>query len=197
MKSHPSWVCGLKLLRLTICVQQVSSHPSWVCGLKQVLSSAESNARYVTPFVGVWIETHNANANVITPYVTPFVGVWIETLSIIALRNALASHPSWVCGLKLRMKYSIISKTQSHPSWVCGLKLLMVLFLSFLMSVTPFVGVWIETCLCRCTLLSARSHPSWVCGLKQFEHAKFHYPLVTPFVGVWIETMLHTDSHLL
>ena len=187
----------MKLLRLTICVQQVSSHPSWVCGLKQVLSSAESNARYVTPFVGVWIETHNANANVITPYVTPFVGVWIETLSIIALRNALASHPSWVCGLKLRMKYSIISKTQSHPSWVCGLKLLMVLFLSFLMSVTPFVGVWIETCLCRCTLLSARSHPSWVCGLKQFEHAKFHYPLVTPFVGVWIETMLHTDSHLL
>ena len=125
--------------------------------------------------MGVWIETHNANANVITPYVTPFVGVWIETLSIIALRNALASHPSWVCGLKL----------------------LMVLFLSFLMSVTPFVGVWIETCLCRCTLLSARSHPSWVCGLKQFEHAKFHYPLVTPFVGVWIETMLHTDSHLL
>ena len=24
--SHPSWVCGLKLLRLMICVQQVSSH---------------------------------------------------------------------------------------------------------------------------------------------------------------------------
>ena len=35
----------------------MQSHPSWVCGLKQVLSGVESNARYVTPFVGVWIET--------------------------------------------------------------------------------------------------------------------------------------------
>ena len=126
----------------------MQSHPSWVCGLKQVLSSAESNARYVTPFVGVWIETHNANANVITPYVTPFVGVWIETLSIIALRNALASHPSWVCGLKLRMKYSIISKTQSHPSWVCGLKLTYQEMYRHQHGVTPFVGVWIETPYC-------------------------------------------------
>ena len=34
-KSHPSWVCGLKLLSLTISDLSNKSHPSWVCGLKQ------------------------------------------------------------------------------------------------------------------------------------------------------------------
>ena len=34
---------------------------------------------YVTPFVGVWIETDNEIVNLQQNYVTPFVGVWIET----------------------------------------------------------------------------------------------------------------------
>ena len=34
------------------------------------------------------------------------------------------------------------------------------------MSVTPFVGVWIETIPSYCCLLMILSHPSWVCGLK-------------------------------
>ena len=38
-KSHPSWVCGLKL-SLFKCIFAVSkSHPSWVCGLKPVSNS--------------------------------------------------------------------------------------------------------------------------------------------------------------
>ena len=32
--------------------------------------------------------------------------------------------------------------------------------------VTPFVGVWIETLCCWCDVVKVRSHPSWVCGLK-------------------------------
>ena len=56
--------------------------------------------------------------------VTPFVGVWIETFDYsLAIEKAIASHPSWVCGLKLQY-VQMISRT-----WV----------------VTPFVGVWIET----------------------------------------------------
>ena len=34
--------------------------------------------------------------------VTPFVGVWIETYEAIDRQNSFKSHPSWVCGLKLR-----------------------------------------------------------------------------------------------
>ena len=54
------------------------SHPSWVCGLKH----------------------KNPNLNRRITYVTPFVGVWIETDLYIPLRERIKSHPSWVCGLK-------------------------------------------------------------------------------------------------
>ena len=32
--SHPSWVCGLKLIIAASHHRCGSSHPSWVCGLK-------------------------------------------------------------------------------------------------------------------------------------------------------------------
>ena len=79
MQSHPSWVCGLKLLYREIECQIIRSHPSWVCGLK------------------------------------------LES-----------------CPLKW-----IISR--SHPSWVCGLKLHNKICYALISTVTPFVGVWIET----------------------------------------------------
>ena len=34
MQSHPSWVCGLKLLGGYSAKKTSVSHPSWVCGLK-------------------------------------------------------------------------------------------------------------------------------------------------------------------
>ena len=55
------------------------SHPSWVCGLKLDILLEAIYEGFVTPFVGVWIETsvswHKRNPT----SVTPFVGVWIET----------------------------------------------------------------------------------------------------------------------
>ena len=35
----------------------VKSHPSWVCGLKQRIPLDNMKPVFVTPFVGVWIET--------------------------------------------------------------------------------------------------------------------------------------------
>ena len=55
------------------------------------------------------------------------------------------SHPSWVCGLKQ-------SETQNQRHWP---------------TVTPFVGVWIET---------------------EYNYVLLILLMVTPFVGVWIET---------
>ena len=36
MQSHPSWVCGLKLLPSEKATWYQQSHPSWVCGLKLI-----------------------------------------------------------------------------------------------------------------------------------------------------------------
>ena len=44
--------CRLRPCRLAV------SHPSWVCGLKLVLQVLCVNGTLVTPFVGVWIETN-------------------------------------------------------------------------------------------------------------------------------------------
>ena len=77
--SHPSWVCGLKHTAMnTLLFPTFWSHPSWVCGLKPILWYDDIKKYIVTPFVGVWIETHHH--------------------LYIYLKNQ--SHPSWVCGLK-------------------------------------------------------------------------------------------------
>ena len=62
-------------------------------------------------------------------------------------------------------------------------------------SVTPFVGVWIETLDMTVTYGYAPSHPSWVCGLKHVVFVIILLSLyVTPFVGVWIETNNHNQT---
>ena len=76
------------------------SHPSWVCGLKLLLCKQPLYGCCVTPFVGVWIETNHVANGVIQELVTPFVGVWIETNEVAKDDKAVMSHPSWVCGLK-------------------------------------------------------------------------------------------------
>ena len=58
-------------------VLRARSHPSWVCGLK--LGGARVRG-------GGWV--------------TPFVGVWIETGGVRGCEVVAGSHPSWVCGLK-------------------------------------------------------------------------------------------------
>ena len=50
------------------------------------------------------------------------MGVWIETFFGANKQDKNASHPVWVCGLKLH-NYNILNETiESHPVWVCGLK---------------------------------------------------------------------------
>ena len=38
-------------------LQNMQSHPSWVCGLKLLMIRTILCVPLVTPFVGVWIET--------------------------------------------------------------------------------------------------------------------------------------------
>ena len=63
--SHPAWVCGLKLHRIGNPYLFLLSHPAWVCGLKLYNRFHECSAFWVTPCVGVWIETYSEHiANV-------------------------------------------------------------------------------------------------------------------------------------
>ena len=58
-------------------------------------------------------------------------------------------------------------------------------------TVTPYVGVWIETCDIFTYQPQDVSHPTWVCGLKHnHKQRQNHLKHVTPYVGVWIETIL-------
>ena len=122
----------------------LSSHPAWVCGLK------------------------HSQCNI--------------------TRTGPMSHPAWVCGLKLPLTTESIFCSMSHPAWVCGLKLhseyedvvgichtlrgcvdwnFAPLLRYTDATVTPCVGVWIET------------YP-----FRQI----YDRQTVTPCVGVWIET---------
>ena len=56
------------------------SHPVWVCGLKQRDSEIQIQ-RFVTPCMGVWIETERDSEIQRDSEVTPCMGVWIETPS--------------------------------------------------------------------------------------------------------------------
>ena len=55
--SHPAWVCGLKPEPASLIALLPESHPAWVCGLKLYNRFHECSAFWVTPCVGVWIET--------------------------------------------------------------------------------------------------------------------------------------------
>ena len=74
--SHNS---GLNLLIYNMLLD-IESHPTWVCGLKHWIGWRICGPLFVTPYVGVWIETkYTAHVDVNSEGVTPYVGVWIET----------------------------------------------------------------------------------------------------------------------
>ena len=74
--------------------------------------------------MGAWIETWVMRYRLTSLEVAPHVGAWIETATDYALDAYNASHPMWVRGLKLLLRYEQRNLTKSHPMWVRGLKLL-------------------------------------------------------------------------
>ena len=55
--------------------------------------------------------------------VAPYVGAWIETSDERFYMTVIASHPTWVRGLKLAIGQHHLRIVLSHPTWVRGLKL--------------------------------------------------------------------------
>ena len=57
------------------------------------------------------------------------------------------SLPTRECGLKLLTKFGEKGNAVSLPTRECGLKLLQCPGLLLVINVTPYAGVWIETCI--------------------------------------------------
>ena len=77
-------------------------------------------------------------------FVTPCVGVWIETIIPMGFEINQQSHPAWVCGLK-QVAMSAGKARVVTPCvgvWIETICLSDNLELNL---VTPCVGVWIET----------------------------------------------------
>ena len=87
--SHNS---GLNLLIYNMLLD-IESHPAWVCGLKQRHIKSAPRDGGVTPCVGVWIETGEADAESEDGAVTPCVGVWIETKSLLMTSICIGVTP--------------------------------------------------------------------------------------------------------
>ena len=73
---------------------------------------------YVTPCVGVWIETFGTRNRHQVIDVTPCVGVWIETAELDQSRERQESHPAWVCGLK-QWRLCSVNSTHGHTLRGC------------------------------------------------------------------------------
>ena len=154
-ESHPAWVCGLKRHSRQHCSGWKQSHPAWVCGLKPSHGKRLLVPPYVTPCVGVWIETILIKPGNGYSEVTPCVGVWIETL-ILSLSNCLSLVTPCV---------GVWIETPAPAS------------VPPVPDVTPCVGVWIETLYSSKPRFRTKSHPAWVCGLKLGTLGKHIVPL--------------------
>ena len=87
IRSHPAWVCGLKLFIVFVGVVPKLSHPAWVCGLKHTLLG------------------NNAPHNLSHP-------AWVCGLKQMLcqyMRRRPWSHPAWVCGLKQTLRHRLLT----------------------------------------------------------------------------------------
>ena len=76
----------------------------------------------VASYMGAWIETHRPQSLRLAETVASYMGAWIETISYIKQSALLASHPTWVRGLKQNFFDGFKKAVTSHPTWVRGLK---------------------------------------------------------------------------
>ena len=84
------------------------SHPTWVRGLKHLLSRRFERSKRVAPYVGAWIETQRKQCllSAVTSHPT-----WVRGLKLRAACRLCClrrSHPTWVRGLKLFLSVRLL-----------------------------------------------------------------------------------------
>ena len=122
MRSHPTWVRGLKLIVCHGRRHTIEVAPYVGAWIETPLSMLHVRHSCVAPYVGAWIETSKELQNKGRHSVAPYVGAWIETSLTQNLDAGMRSHPTWVRGLKLSYLPYRYRFNSSHPTWVRGLK---------------------------------------------------------------------------
>ena len=157
----------IETLSFGIIVHRVKSHPTWVRGLKPVIMYGIKTVMSVAPYVGAWIETE-----ILTGAEQPPISRTLRGCVDWNFRrkrtfvNANKSHPTWVRGLKQRHGAQENLRIESHPTWVRGLKQSGFHHYFWSWIVAPYVGAWIEASSLTGVGTSRMSHPTWVRGLK-------------------------------
>ena len=100
----------------------LKSHPSWVRGLKHNLLDTSKLKRVVAPFMGAWIETIFIGFTFPFDAVAPFMGAWIETLLQSVIDSHLMVAPFMGAWIETQRRENHVESRLSHPSWVRGLK---------------------------------------------------------------------------
>ena len=95
----------------------------WECGLKPVGEDIETVENYVTPYVGVWIETPTT----VNPNISNLVSLLMWECGLKPWNGAQdtgrdVSLLMWECGLKLGLLVWGIIGLVSLLMWECGLK---------------------------------------------------------------------------
>ena len=144
-KSHPAWVCGLKLWYIIVCT----------------LTNA------VTPCVGVWIETFNCSEKTPRRCCHTLRGCvdWNYLLvhyALFYLCHTLRGCVDWNIRYVLLYCNVLCHTLRGCVDWnfQYGVECITDI------GVTPCVGVWIETFRQILAYPTMLSHPAWVCGLK-------------------------------
>ena len=70
----------MKLFFVVSCLIILRSHPTWVRGLKLGSFDVAQRNELVAPYVGAWIETAWCWLYERDKKVAPYVGAWIETI---------------------------------------------------------------------------------------------------------------------
>ena len=68
----------IETLKSWLDTSALKSHPTWVRGLKHDVLASDWQT-FVAPYVGAWIETSTARLASLSALVAPYVGAWIET----------------------------------------------------------------------------------------------------------------------
>ena len=142
-KSHPVWVCGLKLFgklnmrswrshTLYGCVDWNSSnrssisiepcHTLYGCVDWNWIIKTEEKARKRHTLYGCVDWNSYGKLWMMPLSVTPCMGVWIETLTSLILNSNLTVTPCMGVWIETRSGWERLYSGESHPVWVCGLK---------------------------------------------------------------------------
>ena len=187
--SHPAWVCGLKL-RALLNLTSPFGHTLRGCVDWNRTATSWHTLKTVTPCVGVWIET------------------WISSGTGSSPGHTLRGCVDWNMPAPVLCQAPRRHTLRGCVDW----NIQHILHRGF-ETVTPCVGVWIETFL-GSSASSTSCHTLRGCvdwnGKQLNQHLILHchtlrgcvdwnftlcnlyyWPRVTPCVGVWIETIMH------